>query len=404
MSSRFDQPIAREGSGALKYDGRQQTFGTTEVMPMWVADMDFAVPEAVTNALQARVAHPVFGYTMAPDSLYQALIDWLATKHRWQVPREWIILTPGVVPSLNLVVEALTKPDDGVIVQPPVYFPFFSAVTGQQRRLVENPLRLVDDTGQPHYQMDMDHLIECAQQARLLLLCSPHNPVGRVWQTEELETILSIANQHDLIVLSDEIHADLVYAEAQHQPISRLAMQAETAAQTALSYRVITAVSPSKTFNIPGLGLSALIVPNAAHRQAIQTRLNTLGVSVTNPLNMAAFEAAYRGGNDWLLELMPYLQATRDAAIAYIQAELPKIKVIAPQATYLLWLDCRALKLDDAALKRFFIEEAQLGLSPGAMFGHGGEGFMRMNIGTPRANVMAALTQLKTAFTRKELA
>jgi cysteine-S-conjugate beta-lyase len=203
-----------------------------------------------------------------------------------------------------------------------------------------------------------------------------------------------------LIVLSDEIHADLVYANAQHQPISRLAMQAETAEQTAQSHRVITAVSPSKTFNIPGLGLSALIVPNAAHKQAIQSHLNTLGISVTNPLNMAAFEAAYRGGHDWQNELLPYLQATRDAAVAYIEAELPRIKVIAPQATYLLWLDCRALQLDDTALKRFFIEEAQLGLSPGAVFGHGGEGFMRMNIGTPKTNVLEALARLKTALSR----
>lgn len=400
LTSRFDQPIAREGSGALKYDGRQQTFGNAEVMPMWVADMDFAVPEAVTQALQARVAHPVFGYSLAPDSLYQALIDWLRLKHDWQVRREWIVLTPGVVPSLNLVVAAFTRPDEGVIVQPPVYFPFFSAVTGQQRRLVENPLRLVTDQGQSQYQIDLEHLSACAQQARLLLLCSPHNPVGRVWQPSEMETILSIADAHDLIVLSDEIHADLVYADAQHQPISRLAMQAETAEQTAQSHRVITAVSPSKTFNIPGLGLSALIVPNAAHRQAIQSHLSTLGISVTNPLNMAAFEAAYRGGHDWQNELMPYLQATRDAAVAYIETELPRIKVIAPQATYLLWLDCRALQLDDAALKRFFIEEAQLGLSPGAVFGHGGEGFMRMNIGTPKANVLEALARLKTALSR----
>ncbi|MFQ6332221.1 MalY/PatB family protein [Methylophilus sp. 3sh_L] len=400
MTSRFDHPVAREGSGALKFDGRQQTFGTTEVMPMWVADMDFAVPEAVTKALQARIAHPVLGYSLAPDSLYQALIDWLRTKHDWQVPREWIVLTPGVVPSLNMVVAALTKPDDGVIVQPPVYFPFFSAVTGQQRQLIENPLRLIDNASQPHDQMDMNHLATCAQQARLLLLCSPHNPVGRVWQTAEMETILSIANQHDLIILSDEIHADLVYADAHHQPLSRLAMQAETAEQTTQSHRVITAVSPSKTFNIPGLGLSALIVPSTTHRQAIQRHLNTLGISVTNPLNMAAFEAAYRGGNDWLNELIPYLQATRDAAVAYIQTELPKIKVISPQATYLLWLDCRALQLNDDALKRFFIEEAQLGLSPGALFGHGGEGFMRMNIGTSQANVLAALARLKAAITR----
>lgn len=400
MTSRFDQLIAREGSGSLKYDGRQQTFGTPEVMPMWVADMDFAVPEAVTKALQARVAHPIFGYAMAPDSLYQALIDWLYIKHAWQVPREWIVLTPGVVPSLNLVVTALTKPDEGVIVQPPVYFPFFSAVTGQQRRLIENPLRLTEHAGQPQYQMDMDHLAESAKQARLLLLCSPHNPVGRVWSTAELETILSIADEHDLIVLSDEIHADLVYADAQHQPISSFSAQLTPETEMALSHRVITAVSPSKTFNIPGLGLSALIVPNVAHRQAIQRHLNALRVSVTNPLNMAAFEAAYRGGSDWLNELMPYLQATRDAAVAYIEAELPRIKVVRPQATYLLWLDCRALQLDDAALKRFFIEEAQLGLSPGAMFGHGGEGFMRMNIGTTKANVLEALARLKAALTR----
>lgn len=404
LTHRFDQPIVREGSQSLKYDGRTATFGTEEVMPMWVADMDFAVPAAVTEALQARIAHPVFGYSIAPDSLYQALIDWLQIKHSWPVQREWIVLTPGVVPSLNLVVAALTSPNDGVIVQPPVYFPFFSAVTGQQRHLLENPLRLISEhTDPPQYQMDMDHLTACAQQARMLLLCSPHNPVGRVWQRSELESILTIAQQHNLIVLSDEIHADLVYAEAQHQPLSRLAMQAETAEQTVLSHRVITAVSPSKTFNIPGLGLSALIVPNASHRQAIQTHLNTLGVSVTNPLNMAAFEAAYRGGNDWLLALMPYLQTTRDAAMAFIQAELPSIQVIAPQATYLLWLDCRALQLDDAALKRFFIEEAQLGLSPGAMFGHGGEGFMRMNIGTAQANVLAALTRLKAAIARHAL-
>lgn len=400
MTSRFDQSIAREGSQSLKYDGRSATFGTEDVMPMWVADMDFAVPDAVTHALQARVAHPVFGYSMAPDSLYEVLIDWLRVKHGWQVPREWIVLTPGVVPSLNLVVTALTQPDDGVIVQPPVYFPFFSAVTGQQRRLIENPLRLTDHASQLQYQMDVEHLAAHAKEARLLLLCSPHNPVGRVWNTAELDALLTIADEHDLIIVSDEIHADLVYADAQHQPLSRLAMQAESGEQTALSHRIITAVSPSKTFNIPGLGLSALIVPNAPHRQAIQRHLNALGISVTNPLNMVAFEAAYRGGNDWLNALIPYLQATRDAAIAFIEAELPSIRVIRPQATYLLWLDCRALQLDDAALKRFFIEEARLGLSPGAMFGHGGEGFMRMNIGTTKANVLEALTRLKTAVTR----
>lgn len=398
LTGLFDQPIAREHTQSLKYDGRAATFGTGDVLPMWVADMDFAVPEAISKALQTRAAHPVFGYSIAPESLYQALIDWLLVTHDWQVQREWIVLTPGVVPSLNLVVAALTAEQAGVIVQPPVYFPFFSAVTNQNRRLIQNPLLLTDD-GDLSYQMDMTQLEECAKDAELLLLCSPHNPVGRVWQKDELQALLAIADKHDLTILSDDIHADLVYSDAQHIPLSRLSL--ETGSQA--SHRIITAVSPSKTFNIPGLGLSALIIPNEAHRRAIQTHLQRMGVSVTNPFNLVAFEAAYREGGEWRHALMAYLQDTRDEAIAFIHEHLPDIRVIRPQATYLLWLDCRALQLDDAALNRFFVEEAKLGLSPGAIFGRGGEGFMRMNIGTPKANVMAALSRLKAALTTKHI-
>ena len=399
LSGLFDQPIAREGTESLKYDGRPATFGTDDVLPMWVADMDFAVPEAISKALQNRASHPVFGYSMAPESLYQALMDWLLNTHDWQVKREWIVLTPGVVPSLNLVVAALTAEQAGVIVQPPVYFPFFSAVTSQHRRLIENPLRLTDD-GNPAYQMDFSQLEECAKEAELLLLCSPHNPVGRVWQKEELHALLAIAEKHDLTILSDEIHADLVYTDAQHIPLSKLSLDSASASASEASHRIITAVSPSKTFNIPGLGLSALIIPNEAHRRAIQKHLQHIGVSVTNPFNMAAFEAAYREGGEWRQALIAYLQDTRDEAIAFINKYLPAIRVIRPQATYLVWLDCRQLTLDDAALNRFFIEEAKLGLSPGAMFGRGGEGFMRMNIGTPKANVMAALSRLQAALAK----
>lgn len=399
LTQSFDRSVSREGTQSLKYDAKLQTFGTNDVMPMWVADMDFAIPEAISKALQARAKHPVFGYSIAPESLYEALKDWLLAKHHWQVKREWIVLTPGVVPSLNLVVAALTAENTGVIVQPPVYFPFFSAVTNQNRRLVENPLQLKDDTfGNLHYQMDFQHLDACAKEAKLMLLCSPHNPVGRVWQKNELLTLLAIANKRDLIILSDEIHADLVYSNAQHQSLSHLVSESELPSISDGSHRIITAVSPSKTFNIPGLGLSALIVPNDAHRQTIQSHLNKMGVSVTNPLNLVAFEAAYREGGDWLNALMAYLQNTRDEAIAFIKKNLPKINVISPQGTYLLWLDCRKLNLDDQALNRFFIQEAKLGLSPGAMFGRGGEGFMRMNIGTTKANLIAALTRLKCSL------
>jgi len=399
----FDEVISRENTQSLKYDGRKATFGTDDVMPMWVADMDFAVPEAITTTLQARASHPVFGYSIALDSLYEALIDWLLAKHAWQIQREWIVLTPGVVPSLNLVVAALTAEDAGVIVQPPVYFPFFSAVTNQNRRFIENPLVLHDDnTDHAHYEMDFEHLDTCAKEATMLLLCSPHNPVGRVWSTEELQQLLAIAKKHDLIVLADEIHADLVYANAQHHSLSRLAFESEQSISSSHEqHRIITAVSPSKTFNIPGLGLSALIVPNKVHRDAIQRHLNKMGVAVTNPFNLVAFEAAYRECDEWLKALMAYLQHTCDEAIAFIHLHLPLIKVNRPQGTYLLWLDCRKLNLDDDALHRFFIEEAKLGLSPGTMFGAGGAGFMRMNIGTPKANVMAALMRLKTALAIK---
>jgi cystathionine beta-lyase len=401
LTNPFDQIIAREGTQSLKFDGRLVTFGKSDVMPMWVADMDFAVPEAITKALQVRASHPVYGYSIAPESLYAGLMDWLLVKHQWQVKREWIVLTPGVVPSLNLVVAALTTENAGVIVQPPVYFPFFSAVTNQKRRLIENPLSLQNDVaGYSHYEMDFEQLDTSAKDAELLLLCSPHNPVGRVWSKDELLKLLAIAKKHDLIILSDEIHADLVYANAKHQMLSRLAIESEQAPSLYPDeqHNIITAVSPSKTFNIPGLGLSALIIPNEKYRQAIQTHLNKMGVSVTNPFNLVAFEVAYREGGDWLNALLAYLESTCDEAIAFINMHLPTIKVVRPQGTYLLWLDCRALNLDDDALSRLFIQDAQLGLSPGAMFGHGGKGFMRMNVGTPKINVMAALTRIKAAL------
>lgn len=236
----------------------------------------------------------------------------------------------------------------------------------------------------------------------MLLICSPHNPVGRVWQKEELLTLLAIAKKHDLIILADEIHANLVSKNAQHQSLSRLAIRLEEASLSEQplnhSHNIITAVSPSKTFTISGLGLSALNVPNPSYRNAIQSHMNKMGASMTNPFSLIEFEVAYRENGDWLNALMPYLQNTFQSAIAFVQTHLPKINAIWPQGTYLLWLDYRKLNLDDAALNRFFIQEIKLGLSPGATFGSEGEGFVRMNIGTIKANVKAALVSLKCAL------
>lgn len=381
----FDQIISREGTDSLKYEMRQSLFGRADVLPMWVADMDFATPPAVTRALTKRAKHPIFGYTNYSDSLYDALIHWFKQRHGWEIRREWIMMCPGVVPTLHAAVMAFTAPGESVIVQPPVYFPFFSSVTNTGRQLIKNPLQLKNN----QYEIDFDHLEQCAKDARLLLLCSPHNPVGRVWQPKELKMILKVAKKHNLMVLSDEIHADLIYPEHKHHVLASLAEPTDN---------IITAVAPSKTFNIPGLGLSALIVSDKNNRTAIHQAFETMHVSAANPFSIVAFETAYNEGEAWLDALLAYLTTTRDFVARYLKTHLPQIKLIAPEGTYLLWLDCRALQLNDYDLKKFFIEEAGLGLSPGTLFGEGGSGFMRINIGAPQQVVAEALDNIKRAL------
>jgi cystathionine beta-lyase len=391
----FDDEIDRSGTAALKYDGRGNMFGTSDVIPLWVADMDFAAPAAVTQALAQRAAHPIYGYTIYPESMYESLLAWLRRRHGWEVQREWIMMCPGVVPSIHAAVAAFTTPGDSVIVQPPVYFPFFSAVTSTSRQLMLNPLRLCGD----RYEIDFDHLEQCASRARLLLLCSPHNPVGRVWGRQELEKLLQIASKHELIVFSDEIHSDLVYSGQKHLPISALA---EASASPGVA--VVTATAPSKTFNIPGLNLSVMIVPDPQCRKALLRTFDEMHVSAANPFSIAAFEAAYEGGEAWLDDLLIYLGKTRDAVRQILLADLPDIRLIKPEGTYLLWLDCTRIKarfgMDDAQLRHFFVREAGVGMSPGTLFGEAGSGFMRMNIGAPRQAVEAALASIKKAIRR----
>ncbi len=380
----FDHEINREGSHSIKYDERQNMFGNSDVIPVWVADMDFAAPSAVTRALAERAAHPIYGYTLFPDSLYDALISWMQRRHGWSIQRDWIILCPGVVPSINAAVMAFTQPGESVIIQPPVYFPFFSAVTQTGRKLIQNPLHLENG----RYTIDFDHLEQCAKDARLLLLCSPHNPVGRVWSPDELERLLAIATKHDVVVFSDEIHADLIYPGHQHHAIATLPQN---------TGKIITAVAPSKTFNIPGLNLSTLIIPDQSIRNSIKQVFNNIHVSASNPFSIAAFEAAYREGETWLDELLIYLRNTRDSVEAFLATHLPVIKIIKAEGTYLLWLDCRAFNMTDAQLKHFFVHEAGVGMSPGILFGTEGSGFMRLNIGAPRQTVLQVLKRIKQA-------
>ena len=383
MTFNFDEEIQRENTHSVKFDGRQNYFGTTDVSPLWVADMDFAVPTCVTDALQKRMNHPIFGYTLYPESIYQSIIDWFQRRHQWTIKREWIVFAPGVVPSLFAAVQACSQEGEGVIVQPPVYFPFFSAVTTNNRKLINNPLREING----RYEIDFDHLETCAKQgARLLLLCTPHNPVGRVWSVDELNRVLEIARRYDLTILSDDIHCDLVYSGARHTMLGRLAEPGD---------KIVTTIAPNKTFNIPGLGLSALIIPDAHCRKMMVKAFESLHVGNHNPFSIVAFEAAYRGGDEWLDALMNYLKVTRDFVADVIAREIPRIRLIKPEATYLLWLDCREMGMSDPALRDFFIRQCKIGMNPGTVFGEGGSGFMRMNIGVRRSVIENALDVIK---------
>ena len=386
MSIDFNHEILRTGTASVKHDGRAAYFGTPDVLPLWVADMDFPAPEAVTRALSERAAHPVYGYTFYPDSMYEALIEWLKKRHHWEVQREWIIMAPGVVTSLHAAVMAFAQPGESVIAQPPVYFPFFSAVTTTERQLVLNPLHLENG----RYSIDYEHLEQCAAAgAKLLLLCSPHNPVGRVWNKNELTEILRIAKNYNMVVLSDEIHADLVYHGHRHVTLATLTHQPDN---------IITAIAPSKTFNIPGLGLSCMIVSNPEHRAALRKVFDTLHIGHSNPFSIAAFEAAYRDGEAWLDNLLVYLNENKEFVSRYLAEHLPSIKLVQPEGTYLLWLDCKDLGMNDNQLKDFFVQHAKVGMNPGTVFGDGGSGFMRLNIGSPRHIIADALNRIANAL------
>lgn len=387
MAIEFDALFSREHTCSVKYDARGAVFGRDDVMPLWVADMDFAAPAAVTRALEERARHPVYGYTLFPDSLYQAMTDWFSDRHGWQIDRDSVLMAPGVVPSLHAASMAFAEAGEGVIIQPPVYPPFYSAVERTGRSVIENPLVL----SHGRYHMDMAHLEECAarKDARVLALCSPHNPVGRVWSENELRQVLAIARRYQLVVISDEIHCDLIYPDKPaHRILATLAGPDDA---------LVTAVAPSKTFNMPGLGLSALIVPDPAHRRRLKDVFDSLHMGQCNPFSIAGFEAGYREGGPWLDELLGYLRDNRDFVGDFLRQRLPEIGMVEPEGTYLLWLNCQSLALTDPDLKRFFVKEAGVGMNPGVTFGGGGHGFMRMNIGCPRSLLNDALERMEHA-------
>lgn len=387
MTVNFNQPISRLGTQAEKYELRQAVFGRGDVLPMWVADMDLPTPPFIIEALKQRLNHPILGYTQMPDSMFQAIVDW-QSQHGYQIQTEHILLTHNVANGLFLAVQAYTRPGDTVLIQPPIYPPFYQAAELNDRKLALAPLVLV----QNQYQIDFVELERQikTQSVRMFLLCNPHNPAGRVWSGSELRQIAEICIKHDVIMVSDEIHSDLVYDGFHHTPLASISDK--------VAQRTITLSSPGKTFNLAGLQIGYAIIANPQLREAFKQVLARVKIADLNLFGMIALEAAYSSnGRTWKRDLMNHLYTNLDYLQLFLAEHFPQVKLIRPQASYLVWLDFRGLFSDHQALKNWLINEAKLGLNDGESYGEVGSGFMRMNIAAPKSTLEQAFRQMVEA-------
>lgn len=387
MSFNFDEIIPRNGTRSVKFDLRKAKFGRADLLPMWVADMDFRTPRFITDAVKKRAAHEIYGYTYRPKEYNESIVHWIKEQHSWNIEKEWIIFCPGVVPALNLAIMAYTNPGDKVIVQPPVYFPFFSAVKNNNRKLVNNQLLYKDGK----YSIDFKNLEkEAANGAKLILLSNPHNPVGRVWTEDELEKLAGICINHDILIISDEIHSDLILPGNKHIPTAGIS---ETIAN-----QVVTCMAPSKSFNIAGLATSSVIISNPVIREKFNMMMERLHIGGGNIFGMEASIAAYSNGKEWIDKMLEYVNDNMVLVYNYCRERIPLIKPVKAEATYLMWLDCIDLEMDDVSLHKFMIEKAGLGFNDGPTFGIGGNGFQRINVACPRSVVQEALERLEKAM------
>jgi cystathionine beta-lyase len=379
----FDEVVPRENTDCSKYDDRMNRLGRADVLPMWVADMDFRAPECVRETFLRLIDHGIYGYHLKTDKYFRAIINWFQRRHGYAIARESIFFTPGVVPALSHLVQALTKKGAGIIIQPPVYTPFFWAIQVNERQVLQN--QLLETGGE--YVIDFDDLESKAREAAMLILSSPHNPVGRVWRHEELERIADICLRHSVIILSDEIHNDLVYGTHRHVPIASLSPEVDRI--------TVTCHSASKTFNLAGLSTAYVVIKSPELRQAYKEGVAPLHVEALNTFGLRAMEAVFTQGEPWLHELLDYLWGNYQTLSSFLAETLPGVKAISLEGTYLVWLDFRGWGLDHKSLRQLIIEKAHVGLHDGPTFGPGGEGFQRMNIGCPRQVLRKALEQLR---------
>ena len=378
MKYDFDKTIDRRATNSYKWDSAPEG-----VLPMWVADMDFRTAPAIIDALQKRVAHGIFGYTRVPDAYYDAVTSWFSRRHGWDIDREWIIYTSGVVPAVSAVIKALTVPGDKVIVQTPVYNCFFSSIRNNGCEIVSNPLRRTADT----YEMDFDALERCAAdpRAKVMLLCNPHNPAGRVWTPDELTRLGNICLRNGVTVVADEIHCELVYQGFKYTPFASLS--------DAFLHRSVTCVSPSKAFNIAGLQIANIVAFDNDLRSRIDKAININEVCDVNPFGVAATIAAYNEGEEWINQLVDYLHGNYEAMAEFCRRELPEFPITRLEGTYLVWMDCSSLGMPSDALEHALLDDARLWLNAGTMYGAEGEGYMRWNIACPRSVMLDGLNR-----------
>lgn len=383
----FDKIVDRRGTGALKVDALQERYGNSELLPLWVADMDFETPSFIIRALRQRLEHPLFGYTTEPEEYKAAIIDWIASHHGWRVKPEWLSYIPGIVKGIGMAINVFVKEDEKVIIQPPVYHPFRITPQENGREVVYNPLRKNEDGS---YSMDFENLEAVAdEKCRMLILSNPHNPGGIVWDRETLIRLAEFCYRRGILVISDEIHCDMALWGNRHIPFATVSEEASACS--------ITFGAPSKTFNIPGIVSSYAIVPDRNIRRRFFGWLKANELDEAPLFAPIATIAAFREGDPWRREMLRYVEGNIDFVMNYCKEYLPAVKPLLPQASFLIWLDCRTLKLNHDRLLHLFINKARLALNDGAMFGPGGDGFMRMNVGTPRAVLRQAMEQLRQA-------
>lgn len=398
----FDKPVDRRGSGDLKHEVLQERYGRSDLLPLWVADMDWETPSFITDALKQRLEHSLFGYTVEPKDYWPTVQQWIETHHQWKVEREWLTYIPGIVKGIGMVINFFLKEDEKVIVQPPIYHPFYLTPRGNKREVVWNPLKEMTSRNQQGgspspsgagglYQMDFENLEQvCDDKCRLLILSNPHNPAGIVWDRETLKRLAHFAKEHHLIVISDEIHCDMALWDNKHIPFASVS---DEAAEVSITFG-----APTKTFNMAGIVSSWGIIPNEELRKPFYKWLTANELNEPHLFAPIATIAALQQGEEWRQQMLRYVEGNIDFLIDYCQKYIPKIKPLRPQASFLVWLDCRELGQNHKELNDLFINHVHLALNDGEMFGAGGEGFMRMNVGTQRSVLKEALERLKAAL------